>query len=369
MKINLLFVGFIFQNNTMFREYILRQIKKKISSFHSITFYKANDNALFLHLEKELSTQNKLIIITTKASFSVIGKLLCTITADNQVLKDGMLIPSFSSLYEDRSYLIGHKKSLINVLQIDEDEQFPMLLTEDENSHAIIHLFDEDKKSAIALLDSLAQTNEVDIEVSTLIDGWLQIDIIGRKYGNVAQFITASKHLLKAQIITASNIVSYIIERLNEKHKKITFAESCTGGLLAHTFTKESGASSIYDGSLITYSNTIKENWLAVEAQTLQDYGAVSANVVEQMSEGALSVSYADYAISISGIAGPTGGTKDKPVGTVFISARSKTYQIVERLSLSGDRNYIQEKSVLYAIKMLLSVDKNLFFDDLNKNP
>jgi len=366
MKTNLLFVGFIFQNNTIFREYILRQIKKKISSIHSITFFKANDNSLFLHLEREFSTQNKLIIITTKANFSVIGKLICTITADNQILKDGMLIPSFSTLFEERSYLVGYKQSLINVLQIDEDEQFPLLLLEEENSHAVIHLFDEAKQSAIALLDSLAKTNEVDIEISTLIEGWLQIDVRGRKYGNVTRFIAASKHLLSSQIIAASNIIAYIIERLNLKHKKITFAESCTGGLLASAFTKESGASAVYDGSLVSYSNTIKENWLAVDAQTLQDYGAVSANVVEQMSEGALSVSYADYAISISGVAGPTGGTKDKPVGTVFISARSKTYQTVEKFSLNGDRNYIQAKSVLYAIKMLLSVDKNLFFGDLD---
>lgn len=366
MKTNLLFVGFTFQNNTILREYILRQIKKKISSVHSMTFFKSNDNSLFLHLERELSTKNRLVIITTKTSFSVVGKLLCTITADNLILKENMLIPSLCTIFEDRSYLLAHKESLVNVLQIDEDQQFPTLLVEDETSHAIIHLFDENRQSAAVLLEPLAQTNEVDIEISTLIEGWLQIDVQGRKYGNVSQFITASKHLLKSQIITASNIVAYIIEKLNQQNKKITFAESCTGGLLAYTFTKESGTSAAYDGSLVTYSNKIKENWLAVDNQTLQDYGAVSANVVEQMSEGALSVSYADYAVSISGVAGPTGGTKDKPVGTVFISARSKTYQIVEKLCLNGDRNYIQQKSVLHAIKMLLSLDKNLFFDDFN---
>lgn len=362
MKTNLLFVGFKFQKNTMLRKYIIRQINKKIHSLHSITNFKENDNSLFLYLERELSLDKQLIIITTKNSFSVIGKLICTITADNQVLKDNMLIPSMSSLFEEKTYLVAHNNSLVNVMQIDEEDIFPTLLIEDNNVNATIHLFDENQQNAEILLDSLAKTNEVSFEITTLIEGWLKIDIKTKKYGNISQFITATKQLLNSKIICAANVVAFIIEKLNTKHKKITFAESCTGGLLAYTFTKQSGASQAYDGSLITYSNILKENWLAVESDILENYGAVSANVVEQMSEGALNVSYADYAISISGIAGPSGGTKEKPVGTVFISARSKSHQIVEKLSLVGDRHYIQEKSVLYAIKMLLDLDKNLFF-------
>jgi nicotinamide-nucleotide amidase len=362
MKTDILFVGSKFENNAPLREYILRQIRKKIALINSVTNFKENDNSLFLHLEQELSNETRLLIVTTKTNFSVIGKLLCTITADNQVLKENMLIPSMSTLFEEKSYLLTHKNSIINVLQSDEEDLFPSLLLEEDTSNAVMHLFNEDKESAVALLSPLAKTNEVTMEITPLIEGWLQINITSRKYGNISQFITASKQLLKRQIISAANVIAYIIEKMQTKNKKITFAESCTGGLLAYRFTKESGASNIYDGSLITYSNALKENWLAVEAQTLNEYGAVSANVVEQMSEGALSVSYADYAVSVSGIAGPSGGTPDKPVGTVFICARSKSAKLVEKLLLKGDRNYVQEQTVLYAVKMLLDLDKELFF-------
>lgn len=362
MKTDVLFVGSKFKNNHPLREYIIRQINKKLPSINSTIYFKENDNSLFLHLEQELASDTKLIIITTKSNFSVIGKLLCTITADNQVLKEKMLIPSMSALFEERTYLLNYKNSIINVIQADEEQPFAAILTEDENSSAIIHIFEDDRESALALLSPIAKTNEVDLEITTLISGWHQINITSRRYGNISQFITSSKQLLHSQIISAANVVAYIIEKLNSKKKKITFAESCTGGLLAYKFTKESGTSAVYDGSLITYSNTLKENWLAVEANILNEYGAVSANVVEQMSDGALSVSYADYAISISGIAGPSGAVEGKPVGTVFISVQSKTNQILEKLSLHGDRNYVQEQSALYAIKMLLSVDKDLFF-------
>jgi len=80
------------------------------------------------------------------------------------------------------------------------------------------------------------------------------------------------------------------------------------------------------------------------------------------MSEGALNVSYADFSLAISGIAGPTGGNELKPVGTVYISARSKTSVHTERFHFEGDRNYIQEQSVLMAVKMLINIDKELFF-------
>jgi nicotinamide-nucleotide amidase len=80
------------------------------------------------------------------------------------------------------------------------------------------------------------------------------------------------------------------------------------------------------------------------------------------MSEGALNVSYADFALSISGIAGPTGATEGKPVGTVYISARTNHIVHAQRFNFQGDRNYVQEQSVLMAVKMLLDIDKELFF-------
>ena len=362
MKLHLLFIGNKFIYNIPLREYVIREIEKKSDFISSITYFKESDNSLFLYLEKEMNASDKIIIVATKQMFATIGKLICTITRDNQILNDAMLMPSNCSVYEPGSYLLEYKDSLTNVLHVDEMQKLPDILLENQDSCATVHMFEEDKENAVAVLSPLAQTNDVKIDIVTLIDGWLRIDILSNKYGNISNFISSAKTLLPSKLITAPNIIVHIIGTLSLREKKISFAESCSGGLLSYYFTKNNGASKILDGALITYSNELKENWLAVDHEIIEKFGAVSHEVVAQMSDGAMNVSHADYALSISGIAGDTGGTLQKPVGTVHISARSKTTHHEVHLNLCGDRNYIQEQSVLFAIKMLLLVDKEMFF-------
>jgi nicotinamide-nucleotide amidase len=362
LKKQLLFIGDKFVTNKPLQRYILREVEHKAGQPDAVFFFQESDNTLFLHLEKEMLEGCTLIIVTTKTSFPVIGKLLSTVTADNQVLKDQMLIPSQTQVYEENSYLIRHEKSTVNVLMASEGATFPKLLIENEERSALIHIFEEDEESAKALLAPLAQTYEVRLHFTAVIDGWLQLHIQSRKHGNIANFISSSKQLLPEKIIAASNVALYMIERLMHHQKKITFAESCTGGLIASYFTKESGASNVFEGSLVTYSNALKANWLAVSDLKLEQLGAVSAEVVEEMTEGAINVSYADFAIAVSGIAGPDGGTEFKPVGTVYVGVRCKEESRVEKLQLHGDRNYVQEQSMLHAVKMLLLIDKPTFF-------
>lgn len=362
MKLNLLFIGNKFIYNASLREYVIRQIEQKAGYLNGITFFKESDNSLFLYLENEFNSSDKLIIVTTKQNFTTIGKLISTITGDNQILKENMLIPSRSSIFEAGSYLLEYNESITNVLHIDEMQKLPEILMNALSSNATIHIFDEDKESALALLGSIAQTYDVSLDVVNIVEGWLRVDVASKKYGNISKFINSAKHLLPNKLIAASNIALYIIETLSKSQKKISFAESCTGGLLSYYFTKENGASKILDGALVTYSNDLKENWLAVEHKILEEFGAVSNEVVALMSEGAMNVSHADYSISISGIAGDSGGTDYKPVGTVYVGVRSKAQHREVRLNLKGDRNYIQHQSVLFAIKMLLLIDKELFF-------
>lgn len=362
MKSSVVFIGNKFISNQPLREYILRSIEKKIDFISSITYFKENDNSLFLYLEHELNLEQNMLVITSKQHFSTVGKVICTVTSDNQILKDSMLIPQKSSVFEEGSYLLTYKQTHVNVIHMDEMQKLPEILFEQQDSKAVIHLFEDDKESALAVLSPIAQTNDVTLDIVTLIEGWQRIDISSKRYGNISNFIHSAKKLLKTKLIPASNIVLYIIDTLSHNKKTITFAESCTGGLLSYYFTKENGASKILHGSLVTYSNDLKENWLAVEGSTLESYGAVSNEVVEQMSEGAMNVSNADYALSISGIAGDTGGTELKPIGTVHIGVRTHTEHKEIRLQLSGDRNYVQHQSVLYALKMLLLSDKGSFF-------
>lgn len=137
------------------------------------------------------------------------------------------------------------------------------------------------------------------------------------------------------------------IQNLLKLHKKtITTAESCTGGLIASKITEIPGSSNIFNGAIVSYSNEIKIQELNVKKETLEKFGAVSIQVVEEMLEGAIKKFNADYAIAVSGIAGPDGGTKNKPVGTVVIGIMGiKEGKEIEVCHFLGSRNEIQIKT------------------------
>ena len=153
--------------------------------------------------------------------------------------------------------------------------------------------------------------------------------------------------------IIKQNTIIEIINTLKEKNQTITFAESCTGGRIASAFTAISGASSVLMGSAVTYANEIKSHWLGVKEQTLLEYGAVSSQCVEEMLSGILKMASADYAIAVSGIAGPTGGTQTKPVGTIYIGIETPQKKIVQHHLLQGNRESIQAQATDTAIELL----------------
>lgn len=119
-------------------------------------------------------------------------------------------------------------------------------------------------------------------------------------------------------------IEEVVVRLLKEKGQWVTFAESCTGGFLAHRLTNVSGASSVLAEAHVTYANEVKTRLLGVNPEAIAAHGVVSTEVVTQMADGALKLSGADHAIAITGIAGPTGGSDEKPVGTVFLGLASK---------------------------------------------
>lgn len=139
------------------------------------------------------------------------------------------------------------------------------------------------------------------------------------------------------------SLAGKVNELLASQNKTITTAESCTGGLIASQITQNAGASSVFQAGFVTYSNEVKEKQLGVKSETLAQFGAVSEQTVLEMAQGAIKQANSDYAIAVSGIAGPGGGSDDKPVGTVCIAWG--TSQVIETttLFLPGARSYFQQ--------------------------
>jgi len=140
---------------------------------------------------------------------------------------------------------------------------------------------------------------------------------------------------------------------LKEKGMKLSTAESCTGGYIAHRITSVPGSSAYFEGSLITYSYEIKENILGVKKETLEQYGAVSEQVVLAMAEAAREQFKTDYSIAASGIAGPSGGTNEKPVGTVWIAISTPHKTFAKRYQFGNDRERNIIRTSITALNLL----------------
>ena len=148
---------------------------------------------------------------------------------------------------------------------------------------------------------------------------------------------------------------------LRKNNWTITCAESCTGGLIASKITEISGSSDIFKGSIVTYSNDIKEQELDVKKGTMIQHGVVSIEVVNEMLDGVLKKFNATYAIAVSGVAGPNGGTKAKPVGTVVIGIKDIFgFERIKKFHFDGDRKMIQKLSMKTAFNMILEKLQNL---------
>jgi len=134
----------------------------------------------------------------------------------------------------------------------------------------------------------------------------------------------------------------------------VTTVESCTGGGVAHAITHVSGSSQWFEKAWVTYSNDAKHTEVGVRLETLASYGAVSEEVVIEMAQGARNVSKADLALSISGIAGPTGGTDAKPVGLVWFAVASASETISCFRKFSGDRELVREQAIVLGLEKLI---------------
>ena len=137
-----------------------------------------------------------------------------------------------------------------------------------------------------------------------------------------------------------------VIEKLRERGLLLATAESCTGGLCAKRLTDVAGASQVFCGGVVSYTNDVKMRLLGVKEETLARFGAVSGETAREMAEGARQATGADVAVSVTGVAGPSSDEMGNVVGTVFIAFSSEQETVSEKLQLSGDREKIREQSV-----------------------
>jgi PncC family amidohydrolase len=152
------------------------------------------------------------------------------------------------------------------------------------------------------------------------------------------------------------NLVNKVSDELKKHQVTIATAESCTGGLLAHTLTNVSGSSTYFDRGVISYSNKAKQEVLGVPEEVLKKHGAVSREIAEAMAQGIRQRASVNYGLATTGIAGPTGGTKDKPVGLVYIAIATKDHVTVKRFLFSGDRLTNKESTCTAALELLLEL-------------
>ena len=154
-----------------------------------------------------------------------------------------------------------------------------------------------------------------------------------------------------------SNLSFKIVKLLTKKKLTVSFAESCTGGLLASSITSISGSSKVFNMGLVTYSNNAKVKLLKVPKKTITNYGAVSYETCLSMVKNLSKISKSNISISITGVAGPNGGTKEKPVGLVYIGLKKGSKIIVKKnLFKSKKRISIQKATVKQALKIILNI-------------
>ena len=155
-------------------------------------------------------------------------------------------------------------------------------------------------------------------------------------------------------------LASRVIEIFREKGLSLALAESCTGGMIAETITNVAGASDIFYGSAVTYVNSAKEHILGVARETLEKHGAVSSECAAGMADGARRVYGADVAMSVTGIAGPGGGSEAKPVGTVWFGLATKDGVETFRRRFDGDRAAGRRQTVAEVLRRLAEVGARL---------
>lgn len=213
----------------------------------------------------------------------------------------------------------------------------------------------EDSLPSYISLAYLPKSNTIRLRLTAKTDE--DIDLEKNLDEKVNRLIGLTKNFFMGFEI--DNVATILGNELKSLNKTLSVAESCTGGYISHLITSNAGSSQYYKGSVTAYANQTKENLLGVGKDTLLKFGAVSKEVAEQMSQGVMRELNSDYAIATTGIAGPEGGSEEKPVGTVWISVSSDKKTVAEKYFFPTTRDNFIERASNQALLMLIKLIKD----------
>lgn len=343
-----------------YKDYIFRRYEEKFHEIDELKIQSKSDKELPFFLEKLTHSYDFITIFSSPQNYSIIAKILATLSDDNLVLKEQTLVPD-RSLSAANSFVCALDACRINLLNVDTSEKMPPLLGDVALDYDFFCLFGIDEESALLLLETLTRSFKVNIKTSKLLENLTLVKVTSHENGTIESFLQGVQKLFGAKVFLGKNPLNFIVSKLLERGLKISFAESCTGGLCASMLTQIEGVSGIFEGSIVSYSNRLKHEWLGISEGILEGGGEYSERCVYFMLKGIFKTAKCDFALALSGVAGEgdEGGMK---AGTILIGAmfRDGAY-LQEILHLRGDRPFIQKQAALAAFCLLLKLKPEIF--------
>ena len=345
--------------HSAYKDYIFRAYEEKFKEINEIRIQAKSDKELPFLLEKLMQKYHFITIFASTQNYAIVAKILATLSDDNLILKEQSLVPD-KALYVHNSFVCEFENSKINLLKIDTEENMPKLLGEVNLGYEYFCLFGIDEDSALLLLETLTKSYDVSLKSSKILDNLTLLKVSNLPNGKLESFLQSVSNLFTQKFFLGKDPLRFIVSKLMQKGLKISFAESCTGGLCASELSKISGVSAIFEGSIVSYSNRIKHEWLGISESILENGGEYSERCVYFMLKGIFKTAKPDFALALSGVA--EGEDKGVKAGNIYIGAMFKdgTY-IQELLHLKGDRIFMQKQAVLAAFCLIMKLKPEIF--------
>ncbi|CAM4142379.1 CinA family protein [Campylobacter armoricus] len=346
--------------NENYMRYIQEEYKKQFLELHELKFISKPDKDLPFLLEKLSQKYKYITIFSINEYYATIAKIIATLNDDVLILENDTLVPSKATRVKN-SFISSFKQCYINLLNTNIETKLPQILQEPQLNYAYFCLLDIDEMSANILLGTLTTSFDIQIKSSALLENLICIRASASQYGKLEGFLKGVFKLFTGKVFLGNDPIKFIAKKLLEKNLKISFAESCTAGLCASKLAENSGISSIFEGSLITYSNRLKNSWLGVSNDTLESVSEYSDRCIYFMLKGTFKTTNCDFALAISGVAGED-DDKNTKAGTIYIGAMYKDGTFLQEcIHIQGNRNYTREQASLAAYSLMLKLKPEIF--------